>query len=56
MNEKDIKHCGVCLATDKAAKSFTFPETNYIKKKKKKEAAECYSCSYKGCQLGKIVV
>lgn len=36
MNEKDIKHCGVCLATDKAAKSFTFPETNYIKKKKKR--------------------
>lgn len=42
---------------DKAAKSFTFPETNYVYiLKKKKKAAECYSCSYKGCQLGKIIV
>lgn len=38
MNEKDIRHCGVCLEKDKAAKSFTFPETNYIKKKKRQQS------------------
>lgn len=53
MNEKDIRHCGVCLETDKAAKSFTFPETNYIKKKRQQSVI---LVATKAVSWGKIVV